>query len=317
MLNNITQSLPIKDKTCWLFPGQGAQYPGMAKEFVEHDDDVKKLFDIASEITNKDLTTILLNSADDELQKTTFAQLAIFIHSIAALIMTIKHKKINYSPEFVAGHSLGEYTALYVAGHFTLEESLTMIDARSEAMQEACDKHSSTMCAVVKLQRNVIEKELTDNNVWICNENALGNVTIGGKITDLEIIKSKLIQMGGRCLPLKVAGAFHTPLMKDASVKLTNRFNKITVKDSAIKTLSNITGKILPKDSIKTELINQIISPVEWLKTMETLMQHNVTDGLEFGPGKVLSNLLRRTTEDIAIVNIDKLSDIENLELKR
>ncbi|MDG1990262.1 MAG: ACP S-malonyltransferase [Dehalococcoidia bacterium] len=317
MLHNITQSLPIKDKTCWLFPGQGAQYPGMAKEFVEYDNDVKKLFDLASEITNKDLTNILLNSSDDELQKTTFAQLAIFIHSIAALIVAIKYKKINYSPEFVAGHSLGEYTALYVAGHFTLEESLTMIDARSEAMQEACDKHPSTMCAVVKLQRHIIEKELTDNNVWICNENAQGNITIGGKITDLENIKSKLIQIGGRCLPLKVAGAFHTPLMIDASVKLTNTFNIIEVKSSKIKTLSNITGKILPKDSIKTELIDQIISPVEWLKTMETLKRNNVTDVLEFGPGKVLSNLLRRTTQDIDIVNIDKLSDIENLELKR
>ena len=316
MLNNITQSLPIKDKTCWLFPGQGAQYPGMAKEFVEHDNDVKQLFDIASKITNKDLTYILLNSSEAELQKTTFAQLAIFIHSIAALIIAIKHKKINYSPEFVAGHSLGEYTALYIAGHLSLEETLIMINARSEAMQESCDKYNSTMLAVIKLQRKVIEKELTDSNVWICNENASGNVTIGGKMTDLDKIKNRITELGGRCLPLRVAGAFHTPLMQHASDNLSELFNKANVRESNIKTLSNVTGKILTTETIKTELINQIVSPVEWLKTMKTLIDYDVTNAIEFGPGQVLSNLLRRTTKDIAIVNIDKLSDIENLELQ-
>jgi len=182
-------------------------------------------------------------------------------------------------------------------------------------MQIACEKNDASLAAIVKINRTVIEDAIQDHNIWIANENAEGNVSIGGLKNNLSSIKPILEKIGGRYLPLKVAGAFHTPLMQEALVKIQETFNQKIVSESHIKLISNISGDILKKDEIISELINQVVSPVEWLKTMKTMNNARIQQIFEFGPGKVLTNLCRRTLKDVDIVNIETIEDISHLEI--
>ena len=315
MISKYIQSLPISDKMCWVFPGQGSQFPQMATDFIKEDDEVKELFEIANNITKKDFMKILFNADEQELQKTNNAQLAIFLHSVAALIVCKNKNKLQFAPAYTAGHSLGELTALYISGYIKLEDIIEMINVRSTSMQIACEKNDASLAAIVKINRTVIEDAIQDHNIWIANENAEGNVSIGGLKNNLSSIKPILEKIGGRYLPLKVAGAFHTPLMQEALVKIQETFNQKIVSESHIKLISNISGDILKKDEIISELINQVVSPVEWLKTMKTMNNARIQQIFEFGPGKVLTNLCRRTLKDVDIVNIETIEDISHLEI--
>ncbi len=316
MISRYIQSLPKSDKMCWVFPGQGSQFPKMANDLIEEDSEVKELFETAHQITNKDFVKILSIADEQELQKTDNAQLAIFLHSIASLIVCKNKQKLNYAPRYVAGHSLGELTALYVAGYIDLEDIIEMIDVRSSSMQIACEKNDGALAAIVKLSRTAIEEVIDGKRIWIANENAEGNVSIGGLNEDLLSIKPVLEKIGGRYLPLKVAGAFHTPLMQEALITIKTVFDKKNVTESDIKLISNISGGILGKSDVINELVNQVISPVEWLKTMKTLNNANIKQIIEFGPGKVLANLCRRTIKDVDIVNVETIEDINHLEMQ-
>ena len=315
MISEYIQSLPISDKICWVFPGQGSQFPQMATDLINEDDEVIELFKIANKITKKDFMKILFNADEQELQKTNNAQLAIFLHSVATLIVCKNKKKLQFAPAYTAGHSLGELTALYISGYIELEDIIEMINIRSSSMHKACEKNDGSLAAIVKINRELIEDVIKGQNIWIANENAEGNVSIGGLKDNLLSIKPILEKQGGRYLPLKVAGAFHTPLMQDALVAIEENFTKKTVTESNIKLISNISGNILNTKDIIPELINQIVSPVEWLKTMKTVSNTKVQQIVEFGPGKVLTNLCRRTLKDIDIVNIETIDDIEHLEI--
>ena len=315
MISEYIQSLPISDKICWVFPGQGSQFPQMATDLINEDDEVIELFKIANKITKKDFMKILFNADEQELQKTNNAQLAIFLHSVATLIVCKNKKKLQFAPAYTAGHSLGELTALYISGYIELEDIIEMINIRSSSMHKACEKNDGSLAAIVKINRELIEDVIKGQNIWIANENAEGNVSIGGLKDNLLSIKPILEKQGGRYLPLKVAGAFHTPLMQDALVAIEESFTKKTVTESNIKLISNISGNILNTKDIIPELINQIVSPVEWLKTMKTVSNTKVQQIVEFGPGKVLTNLCRRTLKDIDIVNIETIDDIEHLEI--
>ena len=315
MISKYIQSLPISDKICWVFPGQGSQFPQMATDLLKQDDEVRELFEITNNIAKKDFTKILFNADEQELQKTNNAQLAIFLHSVAALIVCKNKKKLQFAPAYTAGHSLGELTALYISGYIELEDIIEMINVRGSSMQLACEKNDASLAAVVKINRKLIENTIKEHNIWIANENAEGNVSIGGLKDNLLSIKPIIEKIGGRYLPLKVAGAFHTPLMQEALVEIQETFNKKTIAESNIKLISNISGKILEKDNIIPELINQVVSPVEWLKTMKTINDANIQQIIEFGPGKVLTNLCRRTLKDVDIVNIETIDDINHLEI--
>jgi len=315
MISKYIQSLPISDKMCWVFPGQGSQFPQMALDLIKDDNEVVELFKIAQKITNKDFIKILSNANEQELQKTSNSQLAIFLHSVASLIVCKNKKRLKFAPAYTAGHSLGELTALYISGYIALEDIIDMINIRSLSMQEACEKNDASLAAIVKINRSTIEQAIQGQNIWIANENAEGNVSIGGLNEDLLLIRPILEELGGRYLSLKVAGAFHTPLMQDALIGIEKTFNKKIIVESNIKLISNISGNILNKDEIIPELINQVVSPVEWLKTMKTINNTNIEQIIEFGPGKVLSNLCRRTLKDVDIVNIETIDDIKHQEI--
>jgi [acyl-carrier-protein] S-malonyltransferase len=314
MISNI-KALPTRKQTAWIFPGQGSQYSEMAKDFYDFDDDVKDLFNTVEKITNQDFTKILFNNSEDSLKKTNNAQMAIFLHSVSSIIVAINQKKITYKPELVAGHSLGELTALYIAGYIDLESIINMIMIRSNEMQKSCNLADSGMAAIIKLKRIELEKIIGKYNIWICNENADGNISIGGLTRSLNDFRNVVSNIGGKFIQLNVAGAFHTPLMNDAKIAITGSFNKVAIHTSDIAILSNISGNILKKNEIHDELINQITSTVEWLKIMNKINDLKIKKIVEFGPGKILTNLFIRNNQEIDIVSIDKMSDISKAEL--
>ena len=314
MISNI-KALPMRKQTAWVFPGQGSQYSNMAKDFYDFDDDVKDLFNTVKRITNQDFTKTIFNNSDDSLKKTNNAQMAIFLHSVSSIIVAMNQNKIAYKPELVAGHSLGELTALYIAGYIDLESIINMIMIRSNEMQKSCNLVDSGMAAIIKLKRMELEKIIGKYNIWICNENSDGNVSIGGLTKSLNDFRDIVSNIGGRFIQLNVAGAFHTPLMNDAKIAITKSFNKVPIYPSEIAILSNISGNILKDNEIHNELINQITSTVEWLKIMNKMNNLKITKIVEFGPGKVLTNLFIRNNQKIDIVSIDKMFDINKVEI--
>ncbi|MCX7696735.1 MAG: ACP S-malonyltransferase [Bacteroidales bacterium] len=283
----------------YVFPGQGAQHPGMGKDLYDKFSIAKDYFHKANEILGFDITAIMFEGSEDDLKQTRITQPSIFLHSV---ILTYCLE--NFKPDMVAGHSLGEFSALVAAKALSFEDGLRLVYARALAMQKACDLQPSTMAAVLGLDDQQIEEilqKITDEVVVAANYNSPGQVVISGSISGIEKASELLKEAGAkRVLPLKVGGAFHSPLMEPARVELAEQIEKTTFQTPICPIYQNVTG--LPythPDIIKNNLILQLTSPVRWTQTIQNMVRDGAEEFIEVGPGNVLQGLIKKISPEV------------------
>ena len=280
----------------YVFPGQGAQFVGMGKDLYESNPQAKEYFDKANEILGYRITDIMFNGTDEDLKQTKVTQPAVFLHSvITALCMD------NFKPDMVAGHSLGEFSALTAAGALTFEDGLCLVYARAMAMQKACEAAPSTMAAVIGMADDVIEKICAEVSkegsvVVPANYNSPGQVVISGNVEAVKDACAKLKDAGAkRALPLAVGGAFHSPLMEPASIELAAAIEKAHVSRPICPVYQNVDA--LPHTApveIKDNLLKQLTAPVRWTQSVQHMIADGMTEFVECGPGQVLTGLIGR-----------------------
>ena len=289
----------------YIFPGQGSQFPGMGKELYENNSNAKKLFEDANSILGFRITDIMFNGTEEELKQTKVTQPAIFLHSVI-LASTIE----NFKPDAVAGHSLGEFSALVANKTLTFEDALKLVYKRALAMQKACELNPSTMAAVLNLDDNTVEricKEITaaGNIVVAANYNCPGQLVISGTVNGIQIACEKLKEAGAkRALVLPVGGAFHSPLMEPAKVELEAAIHATTFYQPICPVYQNVTANAVSQpDEIKNNLIAQLTAPVKWTQTVENMIKDGVSSFIEVGPGKVLQGLVKKVNKDIEAIS--------------
>jgi [acyl-carrier-protein] S-malonyltransferase len=297
------------NKKVFIFPGQGAQTVGMAKDFYDSFSVAKETVDEASDILNLNLCRLLFEGPEEELVLTKNSQPAIFVASFA-ILRCLQERFPEWEPWAAAGLSLGEYTALCAAKRLSFAEGLKLVAARGLAMHEACLENPGKMKVVLGLDPDVVEKALPEN-VWIANLNCPGQVVIAGKDLDSvdEILKAKGAK---RVLPLDVSGAFHTPLMRSAQEKLRPLIESAPLQKSDIHLVMNVPGDVV-EDNIKEQLILQVASPTRWEKGIRKLDEMGADLFVEIGPGTTLCGMNRKIGVRAKTVGVEKVSDLERL----
>jgi [acyl-carrier-protein] S-malonyltransferase len=288
----------------FVFPGQGAQFVGMGKDLYENNPLAKELFDKANDILGYKITDIMFEGTAEELKQTKVTQPAVFLHSvISALCMGDEFK-----PDMVAGHSLGEFSALVAAGALSFEDGLRLVYARAMAMQKACEMAPGTMAAIIALPDEKVEEicaEIsTEGNIVIpANYNCPGQLVISGNVDAINLACGKLKEAGAkRALPLPVSGAFHSPLMQPAKDELQAAIEKTEVKTPKCPIYQNVDAKPHTDPAeIKENLIKQLTAPVRWSHIVANMVKDGMTEAMELGPGKVLQGLIGRTCRDVTV----------------
>ena len=287
----------------FVFPGQGAQFVGMGKDLYDNNPKAKELFEKANDILGYRITDIMFAGTDDELKQTKVTQPAVFLHSVIKAISLGD----EFKPSMVAGHSLGEFSALVAAGALNFEDGLRLVYARAMAMQKACEAAPSTMAAIVGLPDDKIEEICAEVSkegsvVVPANYNCPGQLVISGNVEAINEACEKLKAAGAkRALPLKVGGAFHSPLMQPAKDELQAAIEKTEFSAPQCPVYQNVDGKphTDPAD-IKANLIAQLTSPVRWTKTVQNMIAAGADDFLECGPGKALQGMIGRIDKTVA-----------------
>ncbi|ERK38321.1 [acyl-carrier-protein] S-malonyltransferase [Segatella baroniae F0067] len=294
-------------KKAFVFPGQGAQFVGMGKDLYETNPLAKELFDKANEVLGFDITSIMFDGTADELKQTKVTQPAVFLHSvISALCMGEA-----FAPDMVAGHSLGEFSALVAAGALTFEDGLRLVHARALAMQKACEVAPGTMAAIIGLPDAKVEEVCaevsTDGNVVIpANYNCPGQLVISGNVDAINAACDKLKAAGAkRALPLPVSGAFHSPLMQPAKDELQSAIESTTFNSPKCPVYQNVDAKpYTDPETIKANLIAQLTSSVRWTATVENMVADGAEDFTECGPGKALQGMIGRINKNVSVHEI-------------
>jgi len=284
----------------YLFPGQGSQFPGMAKNIYESSEQAKTMFEKANEILGFRITDIMFSGTEEELKQTKVTQPAIFLHSVI-LAKTLGE---NFQPLMVAGHSLGEFSALTSVGVLSFEDGLTLVSKRAQAMQKACEATPSTMAAILGLEDEVVEnicKEITNEIVVPANYNSPGQLVISGSVKGIEIACGKLKAAGAkRALVLNVGGAFHSPLMQPAKEELQQAIESTLFNHPSCPVYQNVTASaVTDAQQIKANLILQLTSPVRWTQTMKQMLADGATSFTEVGPGAVLQGLVKKISREV------------------
>ncbi|MFZ9235146.1 MAG: ACP S-malonyltransferase [Algoriphagus sp.] len=277
-----------------VFPGQGAQFPGMGKSLYDENPEAKTLFEKANEILGFRITDILFEGTEEELKQTKVTQPAIFLHSVILAKTTP-----DFAPDMVAGHSLGEFSALVANGVLSFEDGLSLVFQRALAMQEACEINPSSMAAILGLEDQVVEEicaGITEEVVVAANYNCPGQLVISGSTKGIEIACELLKAAGAkRALPLPVGGAFHSPLMEPAREKLQKAIEETQFHTPICPIYQNVsTTAVTDVAKIKANLIAQLTAPVKWTQSVQQMVADGATEFVECGPGKVLQGLVKK-----------------------
>ena len=282
----------------YIFPGQGSQFIGMCHDLFLKYNTVKPLFEKAEKILGFDISKIMFEGSKEELTQTKVTQPAIFIHSMAVL----KVLENSFKPDLVAGHSLGEFSALVASGVLNYEDGLKLISIRAKAMQKSCEKTNGTMAAILALENSIIEEICSSimGIVVAANYNCPGQVVISGEINAVKSACKKLSEAGARrALILPVGGAFHSELMNDAKDELSNAIKETTFNSPICPIYQNVNGQPeILVDNIKNNLISQLTSPVRWTQSVNKMIEDGCENFIEIGPGKVLQGLVKKINRD-------------------
>ena len=287
----------------YVFPGQGAQFPGMAKDLYESSAEAKTLLEKANDILGFRITDIMFNGTDEELKQTKVTQPAIFLHSVVLAKISD-----NFKPDMVAGHSLGEFSALVASGVLSFEDGLKLVSQRAMAMQKACEINPSTMAAILGLEDEVVEKICTeiDEVVVAANYNCPGQLVISGSHKGIELACEAAKEAGAkRALPLPVGGAFHSPLMEPAREELEKAIDSTAFSQGICPIYQNVTAKASTDlNEIKENLKIQLTAPVKWTQSVQAMVADGATHFIESGPGKVLQGLVKKIHREAEVDSI-------------
>lgn len=285
----------------YIFPGQGAQFPGMGKDLYEKSTLAKDLFERANEILGFRITDIMFEGTAEELKETKVTQPAVFLHSV------ILAKVLDVKPEMVAGHSLGEFSALVVNGALSFEDGLKLVSKRALAMQKACEITPSTMAAVLNLEDKIVEDICASINgiVVAANYNCPGQLVISGEYKAVELACEKMKEAGAkRALILPVGGAFHSPMMEPAREELAAAIEATTFSNPTCPVYQNVTANAVSNPSeIKNNLISQLTGAVKWTQSVNQMIADGATSFTEVGPGKVLVGLVNKIDKEVETIS--------------
>ena len=289
----------------FVFPGQGAQFVGMGKDLYENNPVAKEMFDKANEILGFNITDLMFNGTDEDLRQTKVTQPAIFLHSV----ILAKTMGDDFNPDMVAGHSLGEFSALVAAGALSFEDGLRLVSARAQSMQKACEKTPSTMAAVLALPDARVEElcaSVTEGVVVPANYNCPGQIVISGSIEGVDAACAKMLEAGAkRALKLKVGGAFHSPLMEPARAELADAIAHTDFHAPKCPVYQNVNAEPqTDPETIKKNLIAQLTAPVRWTQTIQNMIAAGADTFVEVGPGAVLQGLVKKISSEVATSGI-------------
>lgn len=293
-------------KKAYIFPGQGSQFSGMGKDLYESNANAKKLFEQANEILGFKITDVMFTGSDEELRQTRVTQPAIFLHSV------ILHETLGDSVDasMVAGHSLGEFSALVANGTLSFEDGLKLVAIRAKAMQKACEIVPSTMAAVLNLDDKIVEDicaaiTASGEIVVAANYNCPGQLVISGSIRGIEIACEKMKESGAkRALVLSVGGAFHSPFMEPAREELAAAIHNTIFQNPSCPVYQNVNAMpVSDPAEIKTNLIKQLTAPVRWTQTIQNMLTDGAEQFIEVGPGKVLQGLVKKINKEIEAIS--------------
>ncbi len=284
----------------YVFPGQGAQFVGMGKDLYESNSEAKQLFEKANEILGFRITDLMFAGTDEDLKQTKVTQPAVFLHSV----ILAKTLGDDFKPEMVAGHSLGEFSALAASGALSFEDALVLVSKRAQAMQKACEATPSTMAAILALPDEKVEEicaSITDDIVVAANYNSPGQVVISGTIPAIDRACELALAAGAkRAIKLKVGGAFHSPLMEPARAELAEAIEATTFNQPACPIYQNVNAQAqTDPETIKKNLVAQLTSPVRWTQTVENMLADGADHFIELGPGNVLQGLIKKVSKEV------------------
>lgn len=286
-------------KKAYVFPGQGAQFPGMGKELFDLHQEAKELFQKANQILGFPLSDIMFEGSEEDLKQTRVTQPAIFTHSV--IVATLLADR--FQPDFVAGHSLGEFSALTAAGSLSFEDGLILVYKRAMAMQRACETTPSTMAAILGMDNEIVEAvcEEIDEVVVPANYNTLGQIVISGSIPGIDQAIQKLTDKGARrAVKLPVGGAFHSPLMESAREELAQAISEAPIQEPICPVYQNVDAQPhTDPTQIRKNLVAQLTSPVRWTQTIQNMIADGTVGFVEVGPGSVLQGLIKKVDRNL------------------
>lgn len=307
-------------KTAYIFPGQGSQTVGMGLDLYESYASARAVFDEADRVLGFSISRLCFEGPEEELNLTINAQPALLTMEIASLNAVREEVADTLPPaSYVAGHSLGEYTALTVAGVFDFATAVKLARERGQLMHEAGQTMQGSMAAVIGLEKSILEEVCHETGVWIANFNCPGQIVISG-VADKIIIASKLAKERGAkmTIPLQVSGAFHSPLMKQAAYGLSNALSQVFMCKSKIPVISNTNAQeiINSDEAVRQELLNQLSSSVQWERSIGFLLEQKVGAFIEFGPGNALTGMIGRITSNANLLNVGNVNEVRNFSEK-
>lgn len=303
------------NRIAFIFPGQGAQSPGMGRDFFEQFEEAKEVFKEADAALGMDFSNLIFNGPADELTLTKNSQLAIFITSIA-ILRVIQSQFPDLKPTVCSGLSLGEYSALVAAGKLSFKEALPLVQARGNLMHEACLTHPGTMVVVLGLEPALIQEVIEPiSGVWIANLNCPGQVVVAGTKEGIEQASALLKEKGARrVMPLEVSGAFHSGLMQTAQEGLKPFIAALKMETTATEIVMNVPGDYVTSlDEMRSAMVQQVTSPVYWQKGIEAQLKKGIDLFIEIGPGKTLAGMNKRIGVEVPTVSVEKVEDLKGV----